>query len=176
MAMNPFQYMERTRARNRREVMSPFGGRGFGYSQNDPNSFPIDGSYNEETVFNGAAIDLVGNLANSALINSAVGKPVGYNQGDHFVVSQLPTGNVATQVLPYNPKRIALTLQNQDAALNLFFTLGAAVPFNGTTFAGVRLSPGQGYIFDNGCVPSDSLYIAWSAGAGVGIVMEGTRS
>jgi len=171
--MNPERLVRRALNRDRNDVLSPFGGRGLQYSQSDPNSFPVEASYNEKIVFNGAPIDLP---PASARISQAAGAPKGFQQNDHFVVNALTTfANQNRQALNSNTKRIALTIQNQSTgAANLYFTLGAQV-ISGGAFVGLKLVPGQGYTFDNRCVPCDELYYAWDAVGGIGIVMEGTR-
>lgn len=174
--MSPQALVRRALNRDRRDVVSPFGGRGLQYGQSDPNCFPVEASYSESTIFNGAAVALDGALEASAVISKAAGPPQGFQQNDHFIVNALaafPTQN--RQALNGNTKRIALTLQNQaTSAANLYFTLGAQ-PISGGAFIGVKLTPGQGYTFDNRCVPCDEVYYAWDAAGGIGIIMEGTR-
>lgn len=172
--MTPQAMVRRALNRDRRDVISPFGGRGLQYGQSDPNCFPVEASYSEGTIFNGAAIALDGPLAASAVISRAAGVPQGFQQNDHFTINALVSfANQNRQALNDNTKRIALTIQNQGAA-NLYFSLGA-FPISGGSFVGVKLTPGQGYTFDNRCVPCDALFYAWDAAGGVGIVMEGTR-
>lgn len=175
--MTPQALVRRALNRDRRDVISPFGGRGLQYGQSDPNSFPVEAAYDENTIFNGAAVTLDGPLAASALISKAAGPPQGYQQNDHFIVTPLANFTLQNRfALDVNTKRIALTVQNQSTgAANLYFAFGSFA-LSGGAFIGMKLIPGQGYTFDNGCVPCDSLWYTWDANAGVGIVMEGTRA
>lgn len=171
--LNPVRMVRRALDRNRNDVLSPFGGRGLQYGQSDPNSFPVEVNYDESVIFNGAPIELP---PASAAITKAAGPRKGFQQDDHFIVNPLdPVASQTRQALNANTKRIALTLQNQSTgAANLYFTLNAQV-ISGGQFVGIKLAPGQGYTFDNRCVPSDPVYYAWDAVGGIGVVMEGTR-
>jgi hypothetical protein len=172
---NPVLLVQGALRRNRRDIVNPLGGPGFQYSTGDPNTFPIENAYSESLVFNGAPVNLPAmGLAASSVISEAAGKPAGYQNNDTFLVQKLP-GATSGLSLNANPKRISLTVQNQDAALDLYFALGTQA-VSGGGFVGVLLQPGEGYVFDNGCVPSDAVYFAWDGGTGVGVVMEGTRA
>lgn len=74
------------------------------------------------------------------------------------------------QVLSTNNRRVLLLIQNQDVAFTLYFNLGGGAGVNN----GVRLLPGEGFVFDTGC-PSDSLSIAYdvlAGSTGFGIALE----
>ena len=86
----------------------------------------------------------------------------------------LTTANQSEQIIPANPMRTYVLIQNKDAAADMFVNFGN----NATAYVGVIIIPRGNYEFIGGAnggpfCPSDSINVM-SATAGVeGVVVEG---
>lgn len=91
-----------------------------------------------------------------------------YKNENRSFITSFSIANNSTQILPDNPRRTLLLIQNLDATANLYFNLGSGA----SVFNGVRLEAGEGYVFDVAC-PADSLFVFFdSASNSSGIVLE----
>lgn len=83
-------------------------------------------------------------------------------------------GTSAERILPSNPLRTYLLIQNKAAVGNLFLNFGQ----NPTAFSSVVIVPGGNIIFEGGATggafsPQDDVYILGSAAGIDGVVGEG---
>lgn len=88
--------------------------------------------------------------------------------GTSTIVLQLVGGAVAVRVLPRNPRRSGLRIQNKDAAADLLYSLG-----NDQAANGIIVPPRGSDLYDF-TTPPDELYLFSSANITV-IVVEMTR-
>jgi len=178
--LNPqtvLDYMTRVRASGRVRRY-PFSS-GPGYSQNDPNAFPTDLAYSERIVFgtniplaslpnSGSLIDLNNQIAQQTPPAADTGAQVGTQGPLSFNVLPFLAGAASQQVLAANPKRGALLIQNQSAALTIYVNLGQAAAVN----QGIQLGPGIGLLFDIK-VPNNYVTVVASGGTAPGVAVEG---
>lgn len=96
-------------------------------------------------------------------------RPQFYNGNVSYIV---PVNGVfaSKQVLPSNPKRVLLLIQNQSTSQNMYLNFGSSATVNNA----IVLTPGVGLVFDNSgnSCPSDSVHIAFAAASQTGVVME----
>ena len=81
---------------------------------------------------------------------------------------------VALIVIPANPRRAYVLIQNKDAASDLLVNFGQKP----TAFNGVIIEPGGNYEFVGGSfggafVPSDSVWVLGTAATQDGVLVEG---
>ena len=101
-------------------------------------------------------------------LQTTVNTPPQYTNYNTSFVAPFVTGRTSSQVLPTNPLRTFLLIQNLSAASNLYFNLGSGAGVN----SGVLLSAGQGIVFDN-TSPSDSINVYYdNATPQQGVVLE----
>lgn len=94
-----------------------------------------------------------------------------------YTVSNFPfvVGTASVQIIPANPRRTYLAIQNKSAG-TIYVNFGTSA----NTFSGLRINTGGDWDFQGGerggsCVPGDSVHIIGSAAGLQGIVIEGVK-
>jgi hypothetical protein len=150
----------------------------------DPGTFPrreiLPGGaeYNESTVFNGKNGAATPADAPSFSPTVAAGIPEGavaYVSSAIFTPFPFTVGTASRQIspviVPKNPSRAALLMQNLSAATNLFINFGAPANVN----LGFIIVPGGAALFDQ-FTPINDIYVFFNnAVAQSGVLFEGTR-
>lgn len=95
---------------------------------------------------------------------------------NNFKASNFPftIGTTATQIVPANPLRCYLLVQNKNAASDMFINFGQKA----TTYNGIIIIPRGNYEFIGGAnggpfSPSDSVWILGAAAGMEGVLVEG---
>jgi len=94
-----------------------------------------------------------------------------------YTVSNFPfvVGATSTQIIPANPRRTYLAIQNKSAG-TMFVNFGTGA----NTFSGLTLLTGDLYKFEGGerggsCSPGDSVHVIGNAAGLQGVLLEGVK-
>lgn len=142
------------------------------YSEDDIN-VGNDSFYSEATVFGqNAPPDAMMLQASTIQADGSIGPPaVGYINHNISAITPFVISQASTLILNQNRRRTMLVVQNTDAALTLYFSLGVGASVNSS----IVLPAGAGFVFDSVC-PSDSVNALFSGPNGTGVVLEVTYS
>lgn len=95
---------------------------------------------------------------------------------NNFTATNFPfvIGTTSEQIIPANPLRAYVLIQNKNAASDMFVNFGNSA----TTFNGIIIIPRGNYELIGGAVggpfsPSDSVHVLGAAAAMQGVIVEG---
>jgi hypothetical protein len=131
------------------------------YGDGDPNTHNQDG-YNERELFYASN----GSAGGVSIVRPEVYQNINSFASYPFVIG---ASGLSQQIIPMNPRRTLLLVQNLSAAANLYINFSA----DASASSGILLTFGNGIIFDTVC-PNNSISVFYAGGVNEpGIVVEG---